>query len=76
MTRMTGPDCAVLCYLINIHTHTAFQTAKDFSPMYDSVDPGIIRITVYTTNLGWFTFTYVKVVLSLFPSPAPIVPWL
>ena len=21
MTRMTGPDCAVLCYLINTHTH-------------------------------------------------------
>ena len=22
MTRMTGPDCAVMCNLINIHTHT------------------------------------------------------
>ena len=21
MTRMTGPDCAVMCNLINIHTH-------------------------------------------------------
>ena len=28
MTRMTGPDCAVLCNLINIHTdiHTCIQT--------------------------------------------------
>ena len=22
MTRMTGPDCAVMCKLINTHTHT------------------------------------------------------
>ena len=22
MTRMTGPDCAVMCNLINAHTHT------------------------------------------------------
>ena len=22
MTRMTGPDCAVMCILINTHTHT------------------------------------------------------
>ena len=22
MTSMTGPDCAVMCNLINIHTHT------------------------------------------------------
>ena len=22
MTRMTGPDCAVICNLINIYTHT------------------------------------------------------
>ena len=23
MTRMTGPDCAVMCNLINTHTHTS-----------------------------------------------------
>ena len=23
MTRTTGPDCAVMCNLINTHTHTA-----------------------------------------------------
>ena len=26
MTRMTGPDCAVMCNLINIHTHTYTHT--------------------------------------------------
>ena len=25
MTRMTGPDCAVMCNLINTHTHTHTQ---------------------------------------------------
>ena len=27
MTRMTGPDCAVMCNLINTHTHT--HTERD-----------------------------------------------
>ena len=26
MTRMTGPDCAVMCNLINTHTHTHIHT--------------------------------------------------
>ena len=25
MTRMTGPDCAAMCNLINTHTHTDVQ---------------------------------------------------
>ena len=25
MTRMTGPDCVVMCNLINTHTHTRTQ---------------------------------------------------
>ena len=25
MTRMTGPDCAVMCNLINTHTHTHME---------------------------------------------------
>ena len=28
MTRMTGPDCAVMCNLINTHTHTHTHTSK------------------------------------------------
>ena len=27
MTRMTGPDCVVMCNLINTHTHTHTHTA-------------------------------------------------
>ena len=27
MTRMTGPDCAVMCNLVNTHTHT--HTERD-----------------------------------------------
>ena len=26
MTRMTGPDCVVMCNLINTHTHTHART--------------------------------------------------
>ena len=26
MTRMTGPDCAVMCNLINTHAHTHIHT--------------------------------------------------
>ena len=26
MTRMTGPDCAVMCNLVNTHTHTTGLT--------------------------------------------------
>ena len=26
MTRMTGPDCVVMCNLINTHTHTHTHT--------------------------------------------------
>ena len=29
MTRMTGPDCAVMCNLINTHTHTHTHTHTD-----------------------------------------------
>ena len=28
MTRMTGPDCAVMCNLINTHTHTVANRAR------------------------------------------------
>ena len=29
MTRMTGPDCAVMCNSINIHTHIHMPTASN-----------------------------------------------
>ena len=29
MTRMTGPDCVVMCNLINTHTHTHTQNITD-----------------------------------------------
>ena len=28
MTRMTGPDCVVMCNLINTHTHTHTHTKR------------------------------------------------
>ena len=29
MTRMTGPDCVVMCNLINTHTHTHTHTHRE-----------------------------------------------
>ena len=29
MTRMTGPDCVVMCNLINTHTHTHTHSFND-----------------------------------------------
>ena len=29
MTRMTGPDCAVMCNLINTHTHTQYGKVQE-----------------------------------------------
>ena len=37
MTRMTRPDCAVMCNLINTHTHSV--TVGFSSILYCSVDP-------------------------------------
>ena len=38
MTRMTGPDCAVMCNLINIHTyiHTYILSHVSVPESYDS----------------------------------------
>ena len=42
MTRMTRPDCAVMCNLINTHTHarthTHTQHGKEGTPVIDYAD--------------------------------------
>ena len=35
MTRMTGPDCVVMCNLINTHTHTHTQQVSLIPPWED-----------------------------------------
>ena len=34
MTRMTGPDCVVMCNLINTHTHTHTHTHRKTEPQW------------------------------------------
>ena len=34
MTRMTGPDCVVMCNLINTHTHTHTHTHYAMIALY------------------------------------------
>ena len=35
MTRMTGPDCVVMCNLINTHTHMSELDKKGSATYYD-----------------------------------------
>ena len=47
MTRMTGPDCAVMCNLINTHTHTHTTHPFCFFPLPDprlppSLEDGVL----------------------------------
>ena len=37
MTRMTGPDCAVKCNLINIHTHTLYCIVRGYCTLPEFV---------------------------------------
>ena len=39
MTRMTGPDCVVMCNLINTHTHTHTHTYTHTHTQYSSGPP-------------------------------------
>ena len=42
MTRTTGPDCAVMCNLINEHEHTHTHTIEVF--VTSVIDPPLGRI--------------------------------
>ena len=46
MTRMTGPDCAVMCNLINTHTytHTHTHTVKKGVIPHQSKRPGALKL--------------------------------
>ena len=48
MTRMTGPDCAVMCNLINIHTyiHTVDSSWAALAPEEDPQGRGIGTLRV------------------------------
>ena len=41
MTRMAGPDCAVMCNLININTHTQCSSSSSSSnnERFDTIFP-------------------------------------
>ena len=38
MTRMTRPDCAVMCNLINTHTHTLYDLMWKVHPILGAVE--------------------------------------
>ena len=50
MTRMTGPDCVVMCNLINTHTHTSLPFYSRhflFQHLRDTVSPNSLIIDLY-----------------------------
>ena len=52
MTRMTGPDCAVMCNLINIHTyiHTMRCCGAVFIPVLELVCSTTINVCTEDLN--------------------------
>ena len=56
MTRMTGPDCVVMCNLINTHTHTHTHTpGQGFGSLITRAKPAIIETWVLRVA-GWLSF--------------------
>ena len=51
MTRMTGPDCVVMCNLINTHTHTHRHKRLGVTQV-DMMRDSLWRKTFYR-SLGW-----------------------
>ena len=74
MTRMTGPDCAVMCNLINTHTHTHTHTQQVslIPPWGDQCEWHIMtRMTrpdcaVMCNLINTHTHTHTSIVLGYF----------
>ena len=48
MTRMTGPDCAVMCNLINIHTYILFLNVMTIHiPYFESAAVLFVQVGIY-----------------------------
>ena len=65
MTRMTGPDCAVMCNLINTHTQTHTQYSGGFLP-----EIMLLTLCYYYHSL-WNPIKCHEEVLSLHPMFPP-----
>ena len=55
MTRMIGPDCAVMCNLTNIHTymHTYMQGSGKSRTYRESVSPLLRLIRGFRNKYHW-----------------------
>ena len=54
MTRMTGPDCAVMCNLINTHTHTHTNdvvSSERLLPVDSAVLMSKLALRIFTHNM-------------------------
>ena len=60
MTRMTGPDCVVMCNLINTYIHTVFSGVPSWRLIY-----------VYSITVGFSPVLYCDPMLL--PSENPFI---
>ena len=51
MTRMTGPDCVVMCNLINTHTHTLLYGTLEFRVQVHTHVPWYFGASYFRTKL-------------------------
>ena len=67
MTRMTGPDCVVMCNLINTHTHTYMN----FSGANRDRDISIFPVQLTTSRIGNLT-RFIHTLIHVVPMHACI----
>ena len=66
MTRMTGPDCAIMCNLINIHTYIHYVRARLSTKILR-----LVKLYCYwwsfksSTEVKWSSWTFLVVLIAM-----------
>ena len=64
MTRMTGPDCAVMCNFINTHTHT-HEDQREWHIMTRMTRPDCaVMCNLINTHTHTHTYTFVTSIID------------
>ena len=63
MTRITGPDCAVMCNLINTHTHTPREDQSEWHRMTRMTGPDcVVMCNLINTHTHTHTHTHTSII--------------
>ena len=60
MTRMTGPDCVVMCNLINTYIHTYMEDQREWHRMTRMTRPDC-AVMCNLINIHTYIHTYIHV---------------